>query len=71
MQYEEQINYFTKAKEYTEAEIEDLKWTVERQKEQYEELADKLKESTEETLMLNREILQSSDRIKRLEEELS
>ncbi len=43
MQYEEQVGYLTKVKEYADAEIEDLKWTVERQREQYEELADKLK----------------------------
>lgn len=28
LHYEEQINYLTKAKEYTDAEIEDLKWSV-------------------------------------------
>lgn len=36
MQYEEQIGYLTKAKEYADGEIEDLKWTLERNKEQYE-----------------------------------
>jgi hypothetical protein len=42
-QYEEQVNYLSKAKEYSDAEIEDLKWNVEKQKEQYEELSLKLR----------------------------
>lgn len=28
MQYEEQAAYLAKAKEYADAEVEDLKWTV-------------------------------------------
>jgi hypothetical protein len=71
LHYEEQINYLTKAKEYADAEVEELKWTVERQRLQYDELADKLKESTEETLMLNKELLQSGDKLRRTEEELA
>lgn len=33
--YEEQLAYLAKSKEYSENEIEELKWSVEKGREQY------------------------------------
>lgn len=47
MQYEEQVGYLNKAKEYVEGEVEEVRWAMERGKEQYEEVVGKLKEATD------------------------
>jgi hypothetical protein len=35
-QYEEQMAIYSKEKEYSDADLEDLRWAIERHKEQYE-----------------------------------
>ncbi len=51
--YEEQLAYLAKSKEYSDNEIEELKWSVDKAHEQQEETASRLKQANQQILHLN------------------
>ena len=67
--YQEQLNYFAKSKEYSDNQIEELKWSVEKAREQQEETNSRLKQANQQILHLNEEILISAQKAKRAEDE--
>jgi chromosome segregation ATPase len=67
--YEEQLAYLAKSKEYCDNEIEELKWSVEKGREQCEEASNRLKQSNQQILQLNEDLLISAEKLKRSEDE--
>jgi peptidoglycan hydrolase CwlO-like protein len=63
--YEEQLNYLAKSKEYCDNEIEELKWSIEKAREQQEETNNRLKQANQQILHLNEDILISAEKAKR------
>lgn len=70
MLYESQLNYLVKSKEYVDHEIEEIKWSLEKNKEENIEVSSRLKAANQEILRLNQLVLSSEERAKKGEERL-